>query len=204
MMVIGLTGGIGSGKSTVAGLLAELGARCLDLDKTGHEVLRSDADVRARLVEAFGDDILGADGEIDRTSLGNIVFSDADALSRLNAIIHPAIDRRVQEIIGTARLEEADVVVLEAAVMLDAGRAWQVDEVWITVAPEEAVIKRVTARSGYTEEEVKTRIRSQMTDGERIKLADVIIDTDCTLEELCSRVGVAWEALMVRISPPEE
>ena len=199
MKVIGLTGGIGSGKSTAAQFLAELGAVVLELDKVGHEVLVPGSETWQRVVDEFGRGILTANDEIDRTKLGKKVFSDSEALTRLNSIIHPAIDAMVE-----ARLEEyqrqgAKVVVLEAAAMLEAGRASQADEIWVTTAPESTVLKRLAEGKGYSEEEAKARIRSQMSDEERTSQADVVIDTDCSLEELRERVVEEWVKLKARL-----
>jgi dephospho-CoA kinase len=198
MRVIGLTGGIGSGKSTVAGYLAGLGAMVIDLDKVGHEVLKSGSQAFKKVVSEFGKDILEAGGEIDRARLGNLVFKNRKALMRLNRIVHPAIDKIVNEKIEEYRQKRVKVVVLEAAAMLEAGRAAQADEIWVTVAPEATVLNRLSERSGYSEAESRARIRSQLPNEERIKHADVVIATDCSLEELKVRVEVEWRKLMGR------
>jgi len=203
MKVIGLTGGIGSGKSTVAQFLAELGAVIVDLDKVGHEVLKSGGAVRERIVSEFGKDILTAGGDIDRARLGRIVFSNFKALSRLNKIVHPIIDNLVNIKIDEYRRVGVDVVVLEAAAMLEADRAPQVDELWVTVAPEATVMNRLVERPDLSEEESKARIRSQMSGEERIRRADVVIDTVCTLDELKAKVLVEWQKLLARIDKGE-
>jgi dephospho-CoA kinase len=197
MKIIGLAGGIGSGKSTVAKFLAERGAVIVDLDKLGHEALKQ-KEVREQLVKEFGKGILGSDGDIDRAAIGRLVFNSPEALARLNRIVHPVIDAMVERKISDYRRRGAGVVVLEAAAMVEAGRAWQVDELWVTVAPEEVVLKRLTEDKGYAETEAKARIRSQMPHEERVKQADVVIDTDCTLDELKARVAAEWERLLER------
>ena len=199
MKVIGLTGGIGSGKSTVAQFLAELGATIIDLDKLGHEAIRAGGEAWERIVSEFGKDILTLNGDIDRTKLGRVVFQNKEALARLNRIVHPIID-----VMLNARLEEyrrlgVEVVVLEAAVIIEAGRNIQVDELWVTTAPEPKVLDRLAERPDYSEESSRTRIRSQLTNEERIKHADVIIDTDCTLDELKAKVVIEWEKLFRRL-----
>ena len=199
MKVIGLTGGIGSGKSTVAGILRGFGAVCLDLDAVGHQVMRPGTVTYNRLVEHFGKEIVAADGFIDRSILGNIVFSDVESLTALNDIVHPAIDDVVGMTKEGCKLHKVPVLVLEAAAMLENNRAWQTDEIWVTVAPEKAVIKRLALRSGYSEEDSLARIRAQTTDEERTRLADVVIDTDCTLDELRSRVEAEWRRLITRL-----
>ncbi len=198
MKVIGLTGGIGSGKSTVAQFLAELGAVIVDLDKVGHEVLKQ-KEIQAQLVNEFGKDILSDSGDIARARLGGIVFNDFEALSRLNKIMHPVIDTIINARIEECRREGVEVVVLEAVALLDAGRASQVDEIWVTIAPESVVLKRLAGRAGYSGEEAKARINSQLPSDERIKQADVVIDTDCTLDELKDRVAVEWRKMQKRI-----
>lgn len=198
MKVIGLTGGIGSGKSTVARYLTGLGAVVINLDKVGHEVLKSGSQAFKKVVSEFGKDILDAVGEIDRARLGNLVFKNRKALARLNQIVHPAIDNIVNQRIEEYRQKGVKVVVLEAAAMLEAGRAAQADEIWVTIAPEATVLNRLSERSGYSEGESRARIRSQLPNEERIKHADVVIDTDCSLDELKARVEREWERLMER------
>jgi dephospho-CoA kinase len=197
MRIIGLTGGIGSGKSTVAGFLADLGAVVVDLDKTGHQVLQR-KEIMDRLLHEFGREILDDNGEIDRSQLGRKVFDDKGALLKLNAIVHPAIDAIVEEKIQKYQRQDVRAVILEAAAMLEAGRDWQVDEIWVITAPEAAVLQRLYGRPGYSEADVKARIRSQITDEERIKQADVVIANDGTLEELKERVKTEWRNLQER------
>jgi dephospho-CoA kinase len=199
MKIIGLTGGIGSGKSTVARFLAELGAVVVDLDKVGHDVLKKKNTAYRQVIREFGKDILLADGEIDRARLGKIVFNDSEALQRLNDITHPAIDATVKKKVMEYRRQGVKVVVFEAAAMLEAGRVWQADEIWVTTAGEKTVLERLKARSGYDEAEAETRIRAQMTNKERIKKANVVIDTDCTLDELQTRVAGEWQKLQQRL-----
>ena len=199
MKVIGLTGGIGSGKSTVAQFLGELGAAVVDLDKVGHDVLEKGRGAYKKVVREFGKDILAADGEIDRAKLGKIVFSDNDALRRLNRIVHPAIDKTVAKKIQEYRKKGVKAVVLEAAAMVEAGKTAPADEIWVTTAPRETVLRRLKERSGYSEEAAGQRFSSQLSNEEKIRRADVVIDTDCSLEELKSRVAAEWEKLLTRL-----
>jgi dephospho-CoA kinase len=198
MKVIGLTGGIGSGKSTVAGFLEGLGAAVIDLDKVGHEVIRPGGPAFAGVVREFGEGILNDDGEIDRARLGDIVFRNPQALARLNRIVHPAIDREAEKRVEEYRHRGAKAVVLEAAAILEAGRVAQTDELWVTIAPEVTVLKRLSERSGYSTEESRARLRSQLPAEERIRHADVVIDTDCDLNELEARVRKEWDRLLAR------
>jgi len=199
MKIIGLTGGIGSGKSTVARFLAELGAVVIDLDRVGHEALKPEGKAWQQVVNAFGTGILAPDGEIDRSRLGDIVFKDRHALLRLNRIIHPVIDGIVAENIAEYRRKGVKVVVLEAAAMIESGKTAQAEEIWTTVAPEETVLTRLRERSGYSEVKSKARINTQLSNEERIKQAAVVIDTDCTLDELKARVMIEWQKLLKRL-----
>jgi dephospho-CoA kinase len=198
MKVIGLTGGIGSGKSTVASFMQEFGAKVIELDKVGHEAMKSGTEAWQLLVNEFGKDIIAADGEIDRSKLGEIVFGDGKALERLNDIIHPEIDKIIEQRLEEYRLRGIEYVVLEAAARLDTDRASQVDELWVTVAPQDVVIERLAKRSGFSELESRARIKSQLPDEERIKRADVVLHTDCNLEELKNRVSLAWKEMQAR------
>jgi dephospho-CoA kinase len=199
MKVIGLTGGIGSGKSTVTQFLAELGAVIVDLDKVGHEALRKGSQAWEQAVSEFGKDILTAGGEIDRRKLGKIVFSNREALKRLNQIVHPAIDNIVKTKVEKYRRQGVKVVVLEAAAMLEAGKTKQVDELWVTIAPEVTVLKRVIEKGGLSKKETRARIKAQLSNEKRIRQADVVIDTDCTLDELKDRVATEWQKLQARL-----
>jgi len=198
MKVIGLTGGIGSGKSTVAQFLEELGAFIVDLDKIGHEAIKPGSEAWERVVNEFGKSIVTVSGNIDRAKLGEIVFNNHEALLHLNQIIHPIIDNMLMAKLEECRRKGVRVVVLEAAAMLEASRASQVEEIWVTAAPEPAVLQRLSGRSGYSEEESKARIQAQLSNEERIKHADVVIDTDCSFDELKARVAVLWHKLQAR------
>ncbi len=199
MKVIGLTGGIGTGKSAVAGLLRELGASVIDLDKVGHETLARDGTAREAVIAAFGQDILDKNGEIDRVRLGEKVFNDPAALERLIRILHPVIDALVDERLADCRRRGAKVAVLEAAAMPQAGGDPRAEELWVTTAPEDVVLKRLAARRDYTEDEARARIRSQLPPEARLPHADVVIANDGTLEELKAKVAEEWRKLMERM-----
>jgi len=192
MKVIGLTGGIGSGKSTVSQFLAEVGAIILDADRVGHEALKPDTNIGREVVAAFGRQILTPGGEIDRAKLGETVFGNPESLSRLNRIMHPRMYDMVKAQLEEYRQQGVDVVVLEAPLLIEAGWTSLVDEVWVTVAPESTVLKRLKEQVGLSESESLARIRSQLSSEERIKHADVVINTDCSLDELGARVGELW------------
>ena len=195
MKVIGLTGGIGSGKSTVSQFLQKLGAVLLDADKVGHEAYLPGTETWRELVAAFGEQILASDGTIDRKKLGGIVFSDPESLKRLNQIVHPRMFEMMKERIEGYRRQGVKVVVMEAAILLEAKWTPLVDEVWVTVASESAVVERAKERTGLPEEQILARIRSQLSVEERTKHADVVIRNDGNLEELKTKVKELWEGL---------
>ena len=193
--VIGLTGGIGSGKSTVADMLAALGARVIDADRIGHEVYHPGTEGHASVVRAFGPGIIAADGTIDRRALGAIVFREPEALARLNALVHPLIAAEIQRRLAAVRADPGTPpIVIEAAIVIEAG--WRFfDRIWAVTAPREAAIARVMAERGLSREEVERRMAVQTTDEERRRVADLVIDNDGTRDELRLRVEAAWRSL---------
>ena len=195
MKVIGLTGGIGSGKSTVSGFLAELGAVIIDADRVGHKALKSDKDIRYAVEAAFGGEILTPEGDIDRKKLGDIVFGDLSCLSRLNQIMHHRMYGMVKAELEGYRKQGVGVVVLEAPLLIEADWTSLVDEVWVTMAAESTVLKRLKEKLGLSERESLARIRCQLPSKERVKHADVVIDTDCSLDELKAKVRELWQGL---------
>jgi dephospho-CoA kinase len=196
MKIIGLTGGIGSGKSTVAGFLAELGAVVLDADKIGHEILENDAEVRQEIVDNFGRQVLNRKGHIDRKKLADIVFKDRQSLIKLNLITHPPIYRRLQSILDDYRQRGVEVVVIEAPLLVEAGWATGVDETWVTIAPREVIIERLEKR-GMTKEDIESRIRLQILPEDRMKAAKLTIDTNVSLEGLKKAVTDLWHKTAV-------
>jgi len=199
MRVIGLTGGIASGKSLVSKRLAELGALVIDADKLGHETYRQGTETYRAVIEAFGPEVVGPDGEIDRRALGAKVFGDPAARRRLEAVVWPAIRRLAQERLDVLRREGTQVVVLEAAVLIEAGWTDIVDEVWLVVASPETARARLAGRNGLTAEQAGARIRAQLTNEERRPHAQVIIENDGSLEELRRAVDEAWSKLAARV-----
>ena|SRR5258706_8392200 len=197
--IIGLTGGIGSGKSTVAAMLADLGAVVIDADKVGHEVYRPGTEGFRRVVEAFGRDVVGPDGTIDRRTLGARVFGDPAELKRLNALVHPLIGdeirKRLQAAVGSAdQGGTRRPIVVEAAIMMEAG--WRFfDRIWVVVVTPETAVTRVVASRGLSRDDVERRIAAQMTNAERERIADLVIRNDGTLDALRAQVEAAWRAL---------
>jgi len=193
MKVIGLTGGIGSGKSTVSRFMADLGAVVIDADKVGHEAFEPGTELWREVVAAFGRQVLTPSGAIDRARLGEVVFGKLESLSCLNAIMHPRMYNLIKGKIEAYRRQGVAVVVLEAPLLIEAEWTALVDEVWVTVAAEATVLKRLAERAGLSREESLARVRAQLPAAERVKHADVVIDTDCPIDELQSKVAELWQ-----------
>ena len=188
--VIGLTGGIGAGKSTVAAILAEFGATIVDCDELGRLVVEPDGRAYGALVDEFGEGVLQPDGRLDRAALGSIVFNDREALARLNAITHPAIDAEIATLIDAA---PAGPVVLDMAVLVESelGKG-QYQDVLVVEAPSETRLTRLKADRGMTEEDARARIASQATDEQRRAVADHIIVNDGSTDDLATAVTRFW------------
>jgi dephospho-CoA kinase len=193
MIVIGLTGGICSGKSTVADFLARFGAVVLSADAIGHEAFKPHSQTWQRVVGEFGKEILAEDGQIDRRKLGEIVFDDSEALARLNQIMHPGMHQVAKDRIEELKRQGVKVVVLEAPLLIEANWLDLVDEVWVAVASEPTVVSRCRQRSGLSEAQAMARISAQTSVEEKLKHADVVIHTDVSLAELEARVKGLWE-----------
>jgi len=193
--VIGLTGGIGSGKSTVAAMLADLGADVIDTDKVGHEVYRPGTEGFRLVTAAFGPGVVATDGTIDRRALAARVFADPEALKRLNAIVHPLIGAAVRDWLVRVQAEPRPTpIVVEAPVLMEAG--WRFfDEVWVVIVSPQTALARVTASRDITADEVRRRLDAQLSNEERRRLADRVIENDGTLEELRAKVRAAWDAV---------
>ncbi|MBS96846.1 MAG: dephospho-CoA kinase [SAR202 cluster bacterium] len=194
MFVIGLIGGIGSGKSSVSEILKSLGVDVIDADKVGHEAYTPDSEGWRKVISVFGQDIVGPDKQIDRKKLGSIVFSDPNEMDKLNKLMHPIIHDLVKEKIKNFSDQGVNVVILEAAILIEAN--WQdlTDEIWLAKANQEVVIERVQLRNNFTREEIIKRIQSQMSNDEREKHADVVIDNDGTIEQLHEKVKTLWHS----------
>lgn len=194
MLLIGLTGGIGSGKSTVAALLAERGAVVIDADAITREVQAPGGPVLAAMVERFGSEIIAADGSLDRQAVADVVFSDPEALADLNSIVHPAVGAEIAR-----RLEEAagsdDVVVLDVPLLVESGRDDLVALVVVDVDPEVAV-RRLVERRGMREDDARARMARQVSREERLARADIVIDNSGTVAELESAVAATWDDIL--------
>ena len=190
MIVIGLTGGIGTGKSEVARILEEIGAYIIDADRLGHSAYLPHSEIWEEVVKEFGDGVLLPDEEIDRKKLGSIVFNDPVQLAKLNEIMHPRMGQMVANMIEGL---DAEVVVVEAALLLEAGWDALVDEVWCTGASEDVVIDRLKARNGLNKEEVQKRINAQMSVDERKSRSQVMIENNGDLAQLTTVIEQIWE-----------
>ncbi len=193
MKVICLTGGIASGKSRASKFLEEKGATVIDADILGHRVYDTGTQGFLKVVEAFGDDIIDDQNHIDRKLLGAKVFGDPDGLKRLTDIVWPEIRRLAELEIDSLKILEPDgVVVLEAAVLFEAGWEDIGDEVWVAVVDRELAIERAMARDGLQREAVESRIEAQLSNEERIARADVVIENNGTLDEMLEKLEAAW------------
>ncbi|HEY2387502.1 MAG TPA: dephospho-CoA kinase [Candidatus Binatia bacterium] len=198
-MIIGLTGGIGSGKSLVGQMLAELGAHVIDTDKVGHRVYLPGSEGWRRLVDAFGRDIVAADGTIDRKRLAALVFADPERRRALNAIVHPLIFQEIAREIAERRAAGfAGHVVLEAPVLVEAKGTGTVDRIWVVAAPRGSIHDRLASSRDMTPEEIEARMGAQLTDAERRTHADLVIENDDDVAALRARVEQAWHTLDAR------
>ncbi len=191
MRVIGLTGGIGMGKGEVAAVLHSLGARIIEADDVGHQVYRRGTEGWSRVVDLFGQGVQDAGGEIDRRRLGEVVFSDSQAMARLNTALHPLIRREVQARLEELEGEGTEVAVVVAALLLEAGWRDLVDEVWVVWAPE--VVERVRQQRGLTAAQVRRRLEAQSPAEWQLQQADVTIGNTGDLGELREQVEALWQ-----------
>ncbi|MEU1267557.1 dephospho-CoA kinase [Streptomyces sp. NPDC005799] len=196
MLKVGLTGGIGAGKSEVSRLLVACGAVLIDADRIAREVVAPGTPGLAAVVEAFGQDVLTADGSLDRPRLGSIVFADPDRLAVLNSIVHPLVGARSREL-EQAAAEDA-VVVHDVPLLAENGLAPLYDVVIVVDASPETQLDRLVRLRGMTEQDARARMAAQASREERREIADVVIDNDVPLEELRRRVKDVWADLVRR------
>ncbi|HXF70134.1 MAG TPA: dephospho-CoA kinase [Thermoflexus sp.] len=195
-VLIGLTGNIACGKSTVARMLAEKGAYVIDADAIAHEVIRKGTPAYEAILQRFGEGILGPDGEIDRRRLGEIVFRDPAALRDLESIVHPAVLIEIQQRIQSGL--EAPAIVIEAIKLIESGFARACDTLWVVTCSESEQIRRLMNDRRLTEEEARVRIRAQPPQEEKIRQADVVIDNSGDLEATRRQVERAWHQWVER------
>ena len=196
-MIIGLTGGIASGKSTAARYLGELGAHVIDADRLGHRAYEPGTAGHEAVIAAFGEDVRDGEGQIDRKALGAKVFGDAAQLKRLTDIVWPEIRRLAEAEIAAVQARQPDaVVVLEAAVLLEAGWQDAVDEVWAVTVERDVAVARASQRDSAPAAAVQARIDAQLSNADRTAKAHVVLDNSATLEALRAKLDAEWRRLM--------
>ncbi len=197
MYIVGLTGGIASGKSTVSELLRQKGAGVIDADRLGHEVILTGTEGYRRLLEAFGEGILGEDGEISRPALAAVVFGDPDKVALLNSITHPLIGQEIFRRMERYRAEKGEgaVVVLDAALLIESGPRDLLDLLVVVAADPAVQVERLERDRSMPEDEARRRIDSQMSLEEKLALADRVIVNEGTLEDLADEVDALWEEI---------
>jgi dephospho-CoA kinase len=186
---VGLTGGIATGKSVVGEIFVELGCHLIDSDQITHELLQPGQSVHAMVVKEFGEQILAADGTVDRRILGNIVFRDPSARARLNGLVHPAIIQR--QLQWLAQMEEQDphtIAIVAAALMIEVGTFKNYDKVIVVTCSPQIQRERLRTRSSLSEDQIEARIRSQMPLEEKVKYADFVVDNSGSIAETREQV----------------
>ena len=191
---VGITGGIGTGKSTVCSFLKELGAEVIDADRIGKTILMPGKPAYYKVIERFGCGVLAKDGTVDRKALGRIIFEDSKARMELDALTHPAIKDEIDIKFAEHASEGDCIVALEAPLLFEAGMEVTVDEVWVVTCSPGEQLKRVMAR-GFTEEEAEARIAAQMPLAEKVGRADHVIFTDGSKDETRAQVAVLWQSV---------
>ncbi|MEW1903988.1 dephospho-CoA kinase [Streptomyces sp. NPDC086147] len=199
MLKVGLTGGIGAGKSEVSRLLVSYGAVLIDADRIAREVVEPGTPGLAAVVEAFGDGVLTPEGTLDRPKLGSVVFADAERLATLNAIVHPLVGARSAEL--ESRAETGDVVVHDVPLLTENGLAPLYDLVVVVDASPETQLDRLVRLRGMDESEARARMAAQAARARRLAVADLVIDNDGPLDALEPQVRKVWDELARRAAP---
>ncbi len=200
MYIIGLTGNIATGKSTVMRMLKELGAEIIDADLVGHEVMLPTGPAYRKVIDAFGQGIVSGDGSIDRRRLGVIVFNDANRLQVLEHIVHPQVEVRIRE---TLKETVKPVVVIEAIKLIEAGLNALCDAVWVVTSPKELQIDRLRETRGLNRADALLRIEAQPPQEEKVKAADVVIENAGSVEALRRRVEEEWARVQQGFHAPQ-
>lgn len=199
MHVIGLTGGIASGKSTVTKFFRDRQVPVIDADILGHKTYEPGTDTFEAVVETFGREIVAGDGTIDRRALGGKVFGKPEELKRLTDVVWPGIRRLAGEQLSELETAGNNLAVLEAAVLLEAGWEDLVDEIWVVTVEPEIAVERLRERNNMDAAAARARIDSQLSNAERVARADVVIENNGTLDQLEERVEQAWSELQERL-----
>jgi dephospho-CoA kinase len=201
MLMVGLTGGIGAGKSSVATRLAELGAMVIDSDRLARKVVAAGTEGLAEVVKAFGAEVLTASGELDRLAVARLVFADPVKRQRLEGIIHPRVREQVARLVAAA--SEDAIVVNDVPLLVESGLAGAYDLVMVVLATEQTRLARLVRDRGMPEAEVRARLSAQASDEQRRAVADIIITNDGTIDELKERVDAAWRDILARVRTDE-
>jgi dephospho-CoA kinase len=195
--ILGITGNIACGKTSVGKVLLELGAeRYIDADAVVHNLYLSGQPIAVRLAETFGPRVLAPDGSVDRKALGDIVFQDAGAMRRLEAIVHPAVGRAIAD--ELAAVDPSGVAVIDAVKLLEGGSGSLCQSRWMVICSEEQELARLVARNGLSPDEARSRLRAQPPVQPRLPLVDEVIDNSGSLEETRSQVEAAYERFLKR------
>ena len=201
MLRVGLTGGIATGKSTVGAMFVELGCHLIESDQITHQLFEPGQAVYAAVVKQFGNRILAPDGTIDRRILGDIVFKDRQARAKLNGLVHPAIIQRQQEWLQEMEAQDPHgIAIVDAALMIEVGTYKNYDKVIVVTCSPEMQRERLRARSALSEEEIESRIRSQMAAEEKIKYADFVIDNSGSIESTRVQVETVYQQLRAAVT----
>jgi dephospho-CoA kinase len=199
MLTIGLTGGIGSGKSTVAQILGEFGAPILDADKVAHTTYAPGGPAYDAVIAAFGAQVLASDRTIDRKKLGSIVFGNPEQLNKLTSIVWPATFESIRRNVTESRASGATLpIVVEAAILIEANWHSLFDEIWLVRAPREQVVTRIEIQRGLKPSETEARIRAQLSDEDRAKHATLVIENNGSIEELRDLLKTVWRDALKR------
>jgi dephospho-CoA kinase len=197
MVVVGLTGGIGSGKSTVAAMLAERGAVVVDADRLAREAVAPGTPALRAVVDRFGPAVVAGDGSLDRQALAGVVFDDAGALADLNAIVHPPVRAAIAERLAELAATDA-VVVLEIPLLVESGRSYGESAILVVDCPEEVAVRRLVEDRGMDEADARRRMAAQVPRAQRLAAADVVIDNAGSLDDLRRQVEAVWAGLVDR------
>ena len=188
MKIIGLTGGIGTGKSTVSAYLAQKGCKIIDADLISHQMTEAGSPCLAEIKAAFGEDVFLRDGNLDRKKVGRLVFADAEKKETLEQIITRRVIEKPLRILQDCRAQQEDLVVLDAPLLFECGMQRYTDETWLVVCRTETRLRRIAARDGLAEEDIQKRIANQMSTEQKEKLADYIIDNSRDLAWLYAQI----------------
>jgi dephospho-CoA kinase len=203
MLRVGLTGNIGSGKSTVARVWESMGARVLSADAIAKDLLAPGSALLGKVVRAFGEGILDSEGALDRKRLAGVVFRDGRALAALDAIVHPAVIRRIREIIEKDDAGSATIYVVEAALIIECGRETDYDVIVVVESDRAECVERVMRERGLAREDVERIARAQMAPEEKRKKAQIVIENDGSIEDLVEKARRVFEEL-IRMERKEE